>query len=58
MNTKVVLAATGATVGYIFGGLDLLLEAFCIILVADTIAGMVKGFATGTYQSKKFRKGL
>ena len=58
MNTKVVLAATGATVGCIFGGMDLLLEAFCIILVADTIAGMIKGFATGTYASKKFRLGL
>lgn len=58
MNTKAIFAAIGAVVGYILGGLDLLLEAFCIILIADTIAGMVKGFTTGTYESKKFRTGL
>lgn len=58
MNTKVVLASAGAVAGYIFGGLDMLLEAFCIILVADTVSGMVKGFMTGTYASRKFRKGL
>lgn len=58
MNTKAIIAGLGAICGYIFGGLDLFLQAFCIILVADTVSGMIKGFATGTYQSKKFRLGL
>lgn len=58
MNTKAILAGAGAVAGYIFGGLDLLLEAFCIILIADTVSGMIKGFITGTYASRKFRIGL
>lgn len=60
MNEKFnyIFAATGATVGYLFGGLDTLLEVFAIILFLDTITGMVKYYSKGEYQSKLFRKGL
>lgn len=58
MNTKAIIAATGAVCGYIFGGLDIILQVFCIILVLDTLSGMIKSFSNGTYESKKFRKGL
>ena len=60
MNEKfnIIFAAIGAVIGYLFGGLDTLLEVFCIILILDTFTGMFKYYYKGEYQSKLFRKGL
>lgn len=60
MNEKfnIIFAASGAVIGYLFGGLDTLLEVFCIILILDTFTGMFKYYYKGEYQSKLFRKGL
>ena len=55
---KVILSILGGITGYLFGGLDVLLEAFAIILLVDTITGMSKSYYKGTYRSKKFRQGL
>ena len=60
MNERIelLLAGVGAVCGYFFGGLDMLLQVFVIVLILDTVTGMTKGFSTGTYESKKFRQGL
>ena len=60
MNEKFnyILAAIGAVAGYLFGGLDSLLEVFAVILFLDTITGMAKYYYLGQYQSKLFRQGL
>lgn len=60
MNEKfnIIFAASGAVIGYLFGGLDTLIEVFCIILILDTFTGMFKYYYKGEYQSKLFRKGL
>ena len=60
MNEKfnIILASIGAVTGYLFGGLDTLIEVFCIILQLDTITGMIKYYSKGEYQSKLFRQGL
>ena len=60
MNEKfnIIFASTGAILGYLFGGLDTLLEVFCVILILDTFTGMFKYYYKGEYQSKLFRKGL
>lgn len=60
MNEKFefILASLGATCGFLFGGLDSMLQVFTIIIVVDTVTGMIKGFSTGTYESKIFRRGL
>lgn len=55
---ELALASCGAVFGYLFGGIDMLLQVFCVILILDTITGMIKAFFTGTYESKLFRKGL
>lgn len=55
---KYIIAALGGALGYLFGGLDILLEVFAMILIIDTVTGMLKNFALGTYESKKFRQGL
>ena len=55
---KAVLSMLGGIVGYLFGGLDALLEVFLIILLVDTITGMTKSYYNGTYRSKRFRQGL
>jgi toxin secretion/phage lysis holin len=57
-RVKVILSILGGITGYLFGGLDALLEAFTIILIVDTITGMSKSYYKGTYRSKKFRQGL
>lgn len=53
-----VITFCGGVLGYFFGGLDHLLIAFIIILLVDTLAGMVKSYYKGTYSSKLFRQGL
>lgn len=60
MNEKFnyALGIIGAISGYLFGGLDTLLEVFSVILVLDTITGMVKYYSKGEYRSKLFRQGL
>ena len=55
---KYIIAALGGVLGYLFGGLDILLEVFAMIIIIDTVTGMLKHFALGTYESKKFRQGL
>lgn len=55
---RYIIAALGGVLGYLFGGLDILLEVFAMILIIDTVTGMLKHFALGTYESKKFRQGL
>lgn len=55
---KAVLSILGGIVGYLFGGLDALLEVFLVILLVDTVTGMTKSYYNGTYRSKKFRQGL
>lgn len=57
-KVKAILSVLGAITGYLFGGLDLLLEVFMIILLVDTITGMSKSYYNGTYRSRKFREGL
>lgn len=60
MNGKFefVAASAGAICGYLFGGLDITLQVFGMVLIVDTVSGMIKGFSTGTYESKIFRRGL
>lgn len=60
LNEKFVTIITfcGGVLGYFFGGLDILLNAFMITLAVDTFAGMLKGYLNGTYSSKLFRRGL
>lgn len=60
LNEKFVAIITfcGGVLGYFFGGLDVLLSAFMIILVVDTFTGMIKSYMKGTYSSKLFRMGL
>lgn len=55
---EIITASIGAVCGYFFGGLDIMLQVFCIILILDTLSGMAKGFLNGTYESKLFRTGL
>lgn len=57
-KVKAILSILGGVTGYLFGGLDVLLEVFIMILVIDTITGMSKSYYNGTYRSKKFRQGL
>lgn len=57
-KVKVIVSVTGGVLGYLFGGMDMLLEAFCIILILDTLTGMVKHYSKGTYKSCEFRNGL
>lgn len=60
MNEKLrcIIVASGGALGYLFGGLDILIEVFAMILIIDTITGMLKHYSLGTYESKKFRQGL
>lgn len=60
MNEKynIIVSLIGGILGYLFGGMDMLLQVFVTILVLDTVSGMFKGYITGTYSSKKFRDGL
>lgn len=57
-KSEIIIALTGAACGYLFGGLDMLIQVFAIILIVDTISGMIKSYLNGTYESKLFRKGL
>lgn len=60
LNEKFVVIITfcGGVLGYFFGGLDILLNAFMITLAIDTLAGMIKSYLNGSYSSKLFRAGL
>lgn len=60
LNEKFVaiISFCGGVLGYFFGGLDILLNAFAITLAIDTLAGMIKSYLNGTYSSKLFRRGL
>lgn len=60
LNEKFVTVTTfcGGVLGYFFGGLDAMLDAFVMILVVDTFTGMLKSYMQGTYSSKLFRSGL
>lgn len=55
---RVFISLLGGVFGYLFGGLDALLEVFAIILIIDTATGMFKHYVLGTYESKKFRQGF
>lgn len=57
-KSSLLLSLCGGFIGYFFGGADALLIAFVTVLVIDTLAGMIKSYALGTYSSKLFRKGL
>ena len=60
LNEKFVaiISFCGGVLGYFFGGLDILLNAFMITLAIDTLAGMIKSYLNGTYSSRLFRAGL
>lgn len=60
MNEKiaVILSIIGGIAGWLFGGLDELLNIFITVLVVDTVTGMVKNYYFGTYASSLFRRGL
>lgn len=60
LNEKFVaiISFCGGVLGYLFGGLDILINAFAITLVVDTLAGMIKSYIAGTYSSRLFRTGL
>lgn len=60
LNQKFVAIITfcGGVLGYFFGGLDILLNAFMVTLAIDTLAGMIKSYLNGSYSSKLFRAGL
>lgn len=60
LNEKITTVITfcGGMLGYFFGGLDILLNAFTVILVIDTFTGMIKSYILGNYSSKLFRVGL
>lgn len=53
-----VITFCGGVLGFFFGGLDVLLNAFTVILVIDTFTGMLKSYIIGDYSSKLFRIGL
>ena len=55
---NIIISLIGGVLGYLLGGLDVLLNVFVTILVLDTVAGMFKSYVTGTYESKKFRIGI
>lgn len=54
----VILSIIGGIAGWLFGGLDDLLNVFVTVLIVDTVTGMIKNYSFGTYASKLFRKGL
>ena len=43
---------------YLLGGFDSLLTVFSIIILVDTVTGMLKAWNLGEYQSSKFRSGF
>lgn len=45
-------------VSYLFGGCDSLLTVFSMIIIIDTITGMLKAWNLGEYESSKFRSGF
>lgn len=53
-----VITFCGGVLGFFFGGLDILLNAFTVILIIDTFTGMLKSYIVGNYSSKLFRMGL
>ena len=53
-----IVGLVGGFFGYFLGGLDVLLSVFATILVLDTLAGMLKAWNKGEYESKIFRKGI
>ena len=57
-ESSLLLSLCGGFIGYFLGGSDALLIAFITVLVLDTISGMIKSYANGTYSSKLFRIGL
>lgn len=52
------LAVLVGFASYLLGGFDLLLNAFAIIVILDTLSGMLKAWNDGNYESKKFRSGF
>lgn len=56
------IGAVGAVIAgvtaYFLGGFDVLISVFAAVVVLDTLAGMLKGWNNGDYESKKFREGL
>ena len=60
LNEKIgtIITFCGGILGYFFGGLDIFLSTFTVILVIDTFTGMLKSYIIGEYSSKLFRKGL
>ena len=50
------LSICGAIAGYLFGGIDIMLKAFGMLLILDTISGMLRSYWNGTYRSRAFRK--
>lgn len=54
----VTLSILGGMAGWLFGGLDDLLNVFVTVLIVDTVTGMIKNYSFGTYESKLFRRGL
>ena len=57
-ESSLLLSLCGGFIGYFLGGSDALLIAFITVLVLDTISGMIKSYANGTYSSTLFRIGL
>lgn len=55
---NIIVSIIGGILGYLFGGLDMLLNVFVTILILDTVSGMFKSYVTGRYESKKFRVGI
>lgn len=53
-----IITFCGGVLGYFFGGLDVFLSTFAVILIIDTFTGMLKSYILGDYSSKLFRIGL
>lgn len=55
---SLIFSFIAGVVAYFLGGFDALLSIFTIILILDTITGMLKAFNLGKYESSKFRSGF
>ena len=55
---KGVLAATGGGFGFLFGPMDIMLTALCVLVATDYITGVAGAAIRGEWSSKTGFKGL
>lgn len=55
---QILLWFFGAVFGYLFGGVDVIIQVFATLFILDTLSGMLKSYKDGTYKSRDFRVGV